>query len=249
MSPSLQPGGRPSVVLFDMDGLLLDTEGAYTVAQQRILDRFGRKFTWELKAKMMGRQALDAARVLCEDLQLTPEEITPEQFLVERDALLQEAFADAPLMPGAERLVRHLAACGVPMAVATGSHAAAFKLKTSKHGELFSLFHHVVTGDMVARAKPNPEIFIKAAAGFTDPPAPPAAPGAVLVFEDAPNGVEAALAGGMRVVMAPYPGLPQEHVAGCGATQVLPSLEAFNPEEWGLPPFPAATATAAAAPS
>ncbi|PNW79118.1 hypothetical protein CHLRE_09g401330v5 [Chlamydomonas reinhardtii] len=240
MAPSVQPGGRPSVVLFDMDGLLLDTEGAYTVAQQRILDRFGRKFTWELKAKMMGRQALDAARVLCEDLKLTPEEITPEQFLVERDALLQEAFANSPLMPGAERLVRHLAACGVPMAVATGSHAAAFKLKTSKHGQLFSLFHHVVTGDMVAKAKPDPEIFIKAAAGFTDPAVTDM--GSVLVFEDAPNGVEAARAGGMRVVMAPYPGLPQEHVTGCGATQVLPSLEAFNPEEWGLPPFPTTAA-------
>lgn len=55
-----------------------------------------------------------------------------QQFLVERDALLQEAFANSPLMPGAERLVRHLAACGVPMAVATGSHAAAFKLKVKE---------------------------------------------------------------------------------------------------------------------
>ncbi|PNH12160.1 Pseudouridine-5'-monophosphatase [Tetrabaena socialis] len=61
-----------------MDGLLLDTESAYTVAQQRILDRFSRTFTWELKAKMMGRQALEGAQVLLDALELGPEEITAQ---------------------------------------------------------------------------------------------------------------------------------------------------------------------------
>ncbi|EFJ44347.1 hypothetical protein VOLCADRAFT_109270 [Volvox carteri f. nagariensis] len=223
-----------SAVIFDMDGLLLDTEGAYTVAQQRILDRFCRTFTWELKALMMGRQPQEGARVLLEALQLTPEEITPEQFLAERDALLRDVFPDSPLMPGAERLVRHLAAHRVPIALATGSSQSQFALKTSKHGELFGLFNRVITGDMVHRAKPDPAIFLAAAEGF---PLPQPTPGSVLVFEDAPNGVEAALAAGMRVVMVPYPGMPEEISRGCGATAVFASLEDFKPEQWGLPPY------------
>ena len=53
-----------SHILFDMDGLLLDTERMYTIAQQKILDRFGIQFTWEVKSKMMGRKALDAVNLM-----------------------------------------------------------------------------------------------------------------------------------------------------------------------------------------
>ncbi|GIL92925.1 hypothetical protein Vretifemale_20344 [Volvox reticuliferus] len=220
-------------VIFDMDGLLLDTEKAYTIAQQHILDRFGRTFTWELKAQMMGRQALEAAKVLLDALQLSPAEITPEQFLSERDALLHDIFPESPLLPGAERLVRHLAAHRIPIAVATGSNQSQFALKTSKHRDLFALFDNVVTGDMVHRAKPDPAIFLRAVEGLP-PPIP--APASVLVFEDAPNGVQAALAAGMQVVMVPDGGLPVE-LQRCGATALLGSLEDFKPEEWGLPPY------------
>ncbi|GIL44447.1 hypothetical protein Vafri_1912 [Volvox africanus] len=220
-------------VIFDMDGLLLDTEPAYTIAQQKILDRFGRTFTWELKAQMMGRRAIDGAKMLLDALQLTPEEITPEQFLSERDALLKDVFPESPLLPGAECLIRHLAAHHIPIAVATGSSRSQFILKTSKHRDFFALFDNVITGDMVDRAKPDPAIFLRAMESFRSPVPPPAS---VLVFEDAPNGVQAALAAGMRVVMVPDAGLPAE-LQRCGATAVLRSLEDFNPVEWGLPPY------------
>lgn len=162
----------------------------------------------------------------------------PQQFLAERDALLNSIFANTPLMPGAERLVRHLAASGVPIAVATGSSRPSFELKTSKHRELFALFGAVVTGDQVPVAKPDPAIFKMAAERLNSHA--PADPRDILVFEDAPNGVEAAAAAGMSCVMVPYPGMPPEVAAGVAglAGQVLGSLEEFVPEEWGLQPYP-----------
>ena len=67
--------------------------------------------------------------------------------------------------------VHHLAKHQIPIAVATSSSSPSFLLKTEKHTGLFSLFDHIVRGDdeRVARAKPNPDIFLVAAAGFTPP--------------------------------------------------------------------------------
>lgn len=180
-------------VLFDMDGLLLDTERFYTIAQEEIAARHGAApFTYALKTKMMGQKALPAAAIFVDDLNLRGK-LTPEEFLVQREEILDALFAQAALLPGAERLLRHLHASGVPIALATSSHARHFQLKTANHGALFSLFCHVTTGDVVGRGKPAPDIFLHAA-GRWDPVPEPAA---CLVFEDAPSGVAAAKAAGM----------------------------------------------------
>lgn len=234
MSPSEPPQqlGKISAVLFDMDGLLLDTEGMYTVVQQRLAARFGKEFTWALKAKMMGKKAIEAARILVAELELEGK-TTPEQFLQEREEALDEMFPTAQLMPGAERLLRHLAAHSVPICLATSSHLRHYTLKTTNHGDLFSLFNHRVTGDQISNGKPAPDIFLHAAGMWQ--PAPD--PSSCLVFEDAPSGVAAAKAAGMQCVMVPDPNLDP---ALCQeADQVLRSLEEFRPEQWGLPPFPA----------
>eukprot|EP00930_Biecheleria_cincta_P007299 TRINITY_DN108505_c0_g1_i1.p1 TRINITY_DN108505_c0_g1~~TRINITY_DN108505_c0_g1_i1.p1 ORF type:complete len:499 (-),score=104.43 TRINITY_DN108505_c0_g1_i1:62-1558(-) len=217
-------------VLFDMDGLLLDTESAYTVAQQAIVDRWNKKFTWELKAKMMGRKALDAAQILIDELGLG-EEMSAADFVAEREKRLDLLFAESALLPGVERLIRHLSKHAVPMAVATSSHRRHFDLKTTLHKELFGLMHHIVTGDQVTKSKPDPEIFLHAARLFET--APPVE--SVLVFEDAPNGVEAGLAAGMQVCHVPDANL--SHDLRGDAHCELMSLENFRPEEWGLPPF------------
>ncbi len=98
-------------------------------------------------------------------------------------------------MPGAGRLLEHFIAHKVPCALATSSNRVHFKLKTSRHTDLFNrVFSHMVTGDDVTNGKPHPEIFLKAASLFPDSPAP----SATLVFEDSPNGIEAAIAGGFK---------------------------------------------------
>uniref|UniRef100_A0A1D1XEW7 Pseudouridine-5'-monophosphatase n=1 Tax=Anthurium amnicola TaxID=1678845 RepID=A0A1D1XEW7_9ARAE len=111
--------GSITHVIFDMDGLLLDTEGFYTLVQERILARFGKTFDWSLKARMMGKKAIEAARVFVEEMGLDGF-LTPEGFLEEREEMLQELFPTAELMPGVKRLINHLHARGVPICVATG---------------------------------------------------------------------------------------------------------------------------------
>ena len=135
---------------------------------------------------------------------------------------------------GVEKLVHHFHKHNIPMAVATGSGTQAYDRKISNHKHLFQLISHVVKSDdpELQQCKPAPDIFLLASARF---PAQPMSPDHVLVFEDAPNGVTAARAAGMNVVMVPDKNVDKAKCAN--ASMVLKSLEEFDPGEWGFPPF------------
>ena len=137
-----------------------------------------------------------------------------------------------PAAAGAERLLRHLHTQGIPFCLATSSHKRHVELKTTNHREVFALFDHQVTGCQVALGKPAPDIFLTAAQLWQPLPQP----SSCLVFEDAPSGVEAARSAGMSSVMVPDPQL--DPALTTEADEVLSSLLQFQPERWGLPPFP-----------
>nr|XP_033339575.1 pseudouridine-5'-phosphatase isoform X1 [Megalopta genalis] len=217
--------------IFDMDGLLLDTEALYSKAFNRITNRYGKEFTWEHKAKTMGFKTSACAQAVVEMLSLP---MTKEKFESEVVQIYQELFPSASPMPGAERLLRHLKEHNIPIALATSSNKENFELKTQRWMELFDLFHHKVLGGSdseVVNGKPAPDIFLVAAKRFPDNPDP----SKCLVFEDAPNGVKAALSAGMQVVMVPDPMLPKCFIEN--PTLVINTLEHFKPEIFGLPPF------------
>ncbi len=212
-------------VIFDMDGVLLDTERFYTEVTQEIVGRFGRVFDWSIKAEMVGRPAIESARHLVQVLALP---ITPEQYLSEREARLQELLATAEPMPGAVELVRALHRRGIPSAVATSSTRDFFALKTRRHAAWFDLFDAIIVGDdgRVGRGKPAPDIFLVAAAELG------IAPQDCLVVEDSPAGIAAARAAGKQSLAVPDPGMDTARLAA--ADLLVTSLAHVSLEMLGL---------------
>jgi pseudouridine-5'-monophosphatase len=190
-------------VLFDLDGVLLDTERLYTEATQAIVGRFGKTFTWDIKRDAMGRDADLSARIVLERLGVP---LTSQEFLAERGPILESLVARCQAMEGAEAFVRTLVAQGIPVAVATSSDRRLYELKVRSHA-WFDLFSAVVCGDdpRVGAKKPAPDIFLVAARDLG------AEPPQCLVFEDSLAGVEAALRAGMRVVALPDAAAGPEH--------------------------------------
>ncbi len=197
-------------VIFDLDGVLLDTEPLYTEAAQAVLTPLGKTYDFELKRRIMGGSAMAGAAVVVQALGLA---MSPAEYLEQRKATLERLLPTARAVPGAPQLVETLAQRRIPMAVATSSERRLFLRKTERH-PFFSLFDRIICGDdpRVKRAKPAPDIFLLAASelGYL--------PEDCLVFEDAPNGVQAARAAGMRVIARVEPPMEPADLAAANLT-------------------------------
>ena len=182
--------------------------------------------------KTTGVPELETARIVVRELNLP---ITPE----ECNDLFEQSKGPriSILMPGVERLIRHLHSQGIPMAIATGSNRESYAWKSEPHPELFSIFSHVLNvpdDPEVTRGKPDPQPFLVCASRFVSPPADMSN---VIVFEDAIAGVQAANAAGMRSVWVPDPRTPKNIGGNVIPFKRLKSLEYFDPKEFGIAPF------------
>ena len=213
-----------SACLFDMDGLLLNTEDIYTAVTQAIIGRYGHTYGWDVKAQMIGRPELTSAQILIDAYDLP---LTAEDYLKERNAQLAKAMGDCEPLPGAEALVRKLKAAGCPIALVTSSGGELRRIKTARHTDWFDLFDLVIDRDdkTIKNGKPAPDMFLAAAERLGVEPA------RALVFEDSPSGLEAGVAAGMRVIVVPHAQMSRD--AFVGAHRVLGSLCEFSLGEYG----------------
>jgi len=181
-------------MVFDLDGLMADSEPLALWAWNQTLERFGHRLDDETLRDGLGMRVIDSARVICQRFSLP---ISPEQAMAEENRLFLEAVptrlrACAGLYP----LLDELTARGVPLAIGTSGHRRYVALALRTLG-IEGRFQAVVTGDEVARGKPAPDTYLMVAQRLDVPPE------RCLVLEDAPLGVESACAAGMICAAVP----------------------------------------------
>jgi HAD superfamily hydrolase (TIGR01509 family) len=182
-------------VIFDNDGLLLDTESVWTRAEQDLFTRRGRQFTLAHKQELVGTSALVAGRLLARQLDLPGREVDLVAELDER--VLEELERGVEPMPGALELVAELRALEVPIGLVSNSPAR-FIARALELVGLVDQFDVVVSGHDVAAPKPAPDAYLAACQQLGID-----ADAKVIVLEDSPTGVAAGLAAGLTVIGVP----------------------------------------------
>lgn len=201
---------RPRAVVFDLDGLMFNTEELYQFVGGEVLRRRGREFTPELLDAMMGRPGSVALQIMIDWHGLTD---TVEQLALESDGVFAEILHERlELMPGLVDLLAALERAKIPKAIATSS-GRKFVTDVLSRFDLEPRFQFVLTAEDVANGKPHPEIYLKASQRFGLKPAD------LLVLEDSENGCRAAAAAGTFAVAVPA-GHSRRHDFSCASLEI-----------------------------
>jgi beta-phosphoglucomutase family hydrolase len=178
-------------VIFDMDGVLVDSEPLHHDALNDVLAEYGHHYTEEQGKELMGTTFDDTWRIVTARLPGLPDvELLKAKYDRSVVALVLQK---ATPRPGVHSLLAALKAQGLRLALASSSKRAWIDATLSAIG-VDGTFSPIISGDMVARGKPAPDIFLLAAQQLGVPPE------RCLVIEDSPKGIEAARAAGMPVV-------------------------------------------------
>jgi HAD superfamily hydrolase (TIGR01509 family) len=190
-------------VVFDMDGVIVDSEQVWDDVRERYVRERGGTYTERATRDMMGMSSLEWSRYMAESLGVpgTPEQINAA--IVER--MLERYGETPPLLPGAVDAVRRIATRW-PLAIASSSNPELIDVVLRVSG-LAPLFPVAVSSQEVARGKPAPDVYLEAARRLDVDAARCAA------VEDSHNGIRSAHAAGMRVIAVPNPHFPPDDEA------------------------------------
>ena len=196
-------------MIFDNDGLLLDTESVWTRGEQDLFESRGLEFTLEHKQELVGTSAQVAAGILEQRL---GEPGRAAEIMVELDGLVMAELRNGvEAMVGARELVGELRREGIPLALVSNSPRAFIELALETAG-MDGAFGVIVSAHEVAAPKPDPEPYLQACRLLGVEPGR-----RVVALEDSPTGVASARAAGLSVVGVPsVPGveLPEAHHRG-----------------------------------
>jgi HAD superfamily hydrolase (TIGR01509 family) len=175
-------------VLFDMDGVIIDSEPLWSKAEQQLLARRNLRYSSQLKTVMMGLDSSEAVGFLIKHYDLKE---SVSDVVAERNQLVADLFRQfLRPMPHALQLVRSVQAAQIKTGLVTSSPQDLVDLALSRLN-ITELFDLILSGDQVARGKPAPDIYLTAAEALG------VSHENCLVIEDAPHGVAAAKAAGM----------------------------------------------------
>jgi HAD superfamily hydrolase (TIGR01509 family) len=184
-----------SAAVFDLDGLMFNTENVFDIAGNELLNRRSLKMTDEIRNSMLGRRAPEAFRNM---LDMTGLDESIGALIVESQEIFM-GLLDEHLqpMPGLFDLLNHIKSIPLPMAVATSSHREYVEDLLGRY-EIRSNFKTTCTQEDVDRGKPEPDVYLLAAERLG------ISPTEMIVFEDSEAGTKAAAAAGAITISVPH---------------------------------------------
>jgi HAD superfamily hydrolase (TIGR01509 family) len=210
-----------AAVVFDLDGVLVDTESVWAEVREQLALESGGRWTATSQRDMMGMSSPEWSRYMHDELgvPLAPATIS-KQVVQGLESRLRE---HVPLLPCARETVTALAASW-PLAIASSANRPVIDLVLELTG-LDPLFRATISSEEVPRGKPAPDVYLEAARRLSTDPTSCAA------IEDSANGLRAAAAAGMRVIAIPNREFPPDPEALGLADEVLGSLAELGPDQ------------------
>jgi HAD superfamily hydrolase (TIGR01509 family) len=208
-------------VIFDMDGLLVDSEPVWDRARRSMADEAGRPWTADDHKAVMGVSTQEWAEYMIAHLTLT---LTPQEVIdriIER--MVEMYRAGIPWLPGALDAI-DLAARHFRTALASGSHPTLVEAVTAD-AAIQGKFQVIVSADEVGAGKPAPDVYLVAAERLG------VEPSSCVCLEDSGNGILAGVRAGMQVIAVPDPRFPPAEAVLDQAHLVLPTLAELSVEQ------------------
>ena len=204
----------PDAVIFDLDGLLLESEQVWNASKERLTKERGGSWRPEAENAMLGMSSPEWSRYMHDELEVPLE---PAEISAEVVRLVAESYEhELPLLPGADEAVRRVVEHW-PLGLASSSNREIIDTVLGRTG-WSDLFGVTVSSEEVERGKPAPDVYLEAAARLD------AAPERCVAVEDSSAGIRSARAAGMGVVAIPNHAYPPEPEVVRGANLVLDSL-------------------------